>query len=90
MGDHKQDLEALTVEYAPPRSTFEDKFDSLICAIHMLVGQMQAEAERQYRWTLWRDAVEAGPMLDPQEELRNAALAAERRAAGLSAKEMVA
>ena len=62
----------------------EDKIDSLICAIHMLVGQMQAEKLVKLRWKMWRNYVDKY-IDDSPEAKRLAALAedAERRAAGL-------
>jgi hypothetical protein len=68
--------------------TVGDKIDALVCAIRMLVGQMQAEAERQWRWIQWHEHVEDVDPTTPGweqtgEKLRGLALAADRRAAGL-------
>ena len=68
----------------------DDRIDALICAIHMLVGQMQAEKEVEYRWQLWRDYTTTHFHVEDDEEdnrLREDALAADRRAAGMRATE---
>lgn len=61
--------------------------DALICAIKMLVGQMQAEAEVRYLnedWNAWIVWQEPGVTKLPEYKARTAALeAAKRRAAGL-------
>jgi hypothetical protein len=58
-----------------------DKIDALVCAIRMLVGQMQAEAEVEYRLQVLNGVVDEG------DNGYHAALGdlkdARRRAAGL-------
>lgn len=70
----------------------EEKIDALICAIHMLVGQMQAEREVAWcdakvsaAWQAWnpKDLTDVGEEDPGIQRCTEALQVAQRKAAGL-------